>query len=202
MAQPVKHSPDAMLDAARDLILHAGPAAASARAVSLVLGAPSGSIYHRFPRRDDLIAATWLRAQDRFLAAYLDAFSHDDGRQAAVTAAGTVLTWSLANPQDAALLLRYALRDLLHADTTPALHARAQANQERLSRALTTLAAALDQPIADLTLAAVDLPYAVTRRVLRTGTPAEAELASLRRAVSLLVGARTDPRPHHPIDPP
>jgi AcrR family transcriptional regulator len=105
-----------MLDAARDLILEGGPAAASARAVSLALGAPSGSIYHRFPRRDDLVAATWLRAQDRFLDAYLGALSGEDPLQAAVAAADTVLVWSLANSSDAALLLRHALRDLLRAE--------------------------------------------------------------------------------------
>lgn len=189
MPRPVKHSTDAMLDAARALVLDGGPAAASARAVSQAVGAPSGSVYHRFPRRDDLVAAAWLRAQDRFLAVYLDALEGGDA-DAGVAAAVTVLTWSGENPLDAALLLSHSLRDLLRGPVSEELAARAEDNRRRLGRAVARLAAALGRSTADVTLAVVDLPYAVTRRVLRDRrAPAPAEAAALRRAAALLLGA-------------
>lgn len=112
MPRPAQHSTGTMLDAARALVLDGGPAAASARAVSQTTGAPSGSAYHRFPRRGDLVAAAWLRAQDRFRTAYLDALEQP-GAHPGVAAAVTVLTWSGGHPLDAALLLRHSLRDLL-----------------------------------------------------------------------------------------
>lgn len=177
-----------MLDAARALVLSGGPSAASARAVSTATGAPSGSLYHRFPRRDDLVAAAWLRAQDRFLAAYLGELTRPDA-DAGAAAAVVVLTWSAANPQDAALLLRYSLPDLLRNQVSAERAEHADSNQRRLRAAITRFAAGTDRPLADVALAVVDLPYAVTRRVLRDRrSPAEAEVEALRRAASLLLG--------------
>ncbi|GII77442.1 putative transcriptional regulator, TetR family protein [Sphaerisporangium rufum] len=190
MPQPVKHSIEAMLDAARALVLAGGPAAASARAVCQATGASSGSVYHRFPRRDDLVAAAWLRAQDRFLHAYLDALEPASA-EAAAHAAVSVLTWCGAHPEDAALLLRHSLRDLLRGDISPALAARAEADRQALDAALTATAAATGIALPDLILAVVDLPYAVARRTLRDGaTPTPADAAALHRAATLLLADR------------
>lgn len=187
MPQPVKHSTDAMLDAVRTLVLSGGPAAASARAVCMATGASSGSVYHRFPRRDDLVAATWLRAQDRFLHAYLAALN-PPGVQAGIHAALTVLTWCRTHPDDATLLLRHALRDLLRGDTSPTLAERAQASQRALRAALVAVADATGHHLRDVVLALVDLPYAVARRAIHdSGTPTEDDIAGLRRAVTLLL---------------
>ncbi len=177
-----------MLDAARALILSGGPLAASARAVSAATGAPSGSIYHRFPRRDDLIAAAWLRAQDRFLTAYLGQLTCPDP-DAGAAAAAVVLTWSAEYPEDAALLLRYSLRDLLRHQVSGDLADHADTNQRRLQAAITDFAASRNRPLADVTLAVVDLPYAVARRVLRDRrSPRPDEVKAMRRAASLLLG--------------
>ncbi|MFC5286498.1 TetR family transcriptional regulator [Actinokineospora guangxiensis] len=183
MPNPVKHTRDAMLDAARALITGGGPAAVSARAVAAALGAPSGSIYHRFPRRDDLVAAAWLRAQDRFLDAYLAA-----AERGPVAAATSVPTWSVEHPADAALLLRHALADLLRGDVSPALTEHAEANNARAEAAVRRLADEAGIPVRDMVLAVVDLPYAVTRRLLRAGVPVQSDVDSLARAVGRLVG--------------
>ncbi len=192
MPQPVKHSVDVMLDAVRALVLSGGPAAASARAVCLATGASSGSVYHRFPRRDDLVAAAWLRAQDRFLHAYLAALD-PPGAQAGIHAALTVLTWCRTNPEDAALLLRHALRDLLRGETSPALAERAQANQRALRAALVTVADATGHRPRDVVLALVDLPYTVARRAMHdSGIPTDDDIDVLRRAVTLLLHGQPD----------
>lgn len=188
MPQPVKHTVDAMLDVTRALVLDAGPAAASARAVSLATGAPSGSIYHRFPRRDDLVAAAWLRAQDRFLAAYLPELA-GSGPDAGAAAAVTVLTWSAAHRPDAALLLRHALDDLCR-ERTGATRERAEGNDRRLRAAIAAFAERSGRPPAQVVLAVVDLPYAVARRVLREDRDATAEeVEALRRAAAVLLAA-------------
>lgn len=163
-------------------------AAASARAVCKLTGASSGSVYHRFPRRDDLVAATWLRAQDRFLRAYADALDPAGGRPG-VDAAITVLTWCRTNPEDAVLLLRHALRDLLRGDVSPALAERAAANQRALGAALAAVAEATGHRLRDVVLAAVELPYTVARRALANGgTPTDEDVDAVRRAPTLLLG--------------
>lgn len=191
MPPPVKYSVDAMLDAARGLVLDGGPMAASARAVSQVTGAPSGSIYHRFPTRDDLVAAAWLRAQDRFLAEFLVALDGPAAVEAGVVAAVRVFTWSAANRADALLLLRFALRDLVRGDVSPALAERAATNRGRVAAAVRGYARRTGRPVEDVTLALVDLPYATTRRVLRDDAAdarvIAATTAALERAALLLL---------------
>lgn len=100
-----------------------------------------------------------------------------------------VLTWSAAHPDDAELLLRFALRDLLRGDVSAELAARGRESEERVAAALRDHAAVTGRELADVTLALVDLPYAVTRRVLRSGRPpTDAEVAAVRRAAGLLLG--------------
>jgi AcrR family transcriptional regulator len=192
----VKHSIDAMLDAVRALVLDGGPAAASARAVCQATGASSGSVYHRFPRRDDLVAAAWLRAQDRFLRAYLAAIGGKETAEIAgkdhvetgVRAAVTVLTWCRDSPDDARLLLRHALRDLLRGDVSPALAERAGKNRQTLRTALDHLTGITGLPARDVVLAVVDLPYAVARRALRdNGIPTPEDIDAVRRGVTRLL---------------
>ncbi|MBL7497374.1 TetR/AcrR family transcriptional regulator [Frankia sp. CNm7] len=193
MPAPVKHSADEMLDAVRALVLTGGPAAASARAVCLATGASSGSVYHRFPRRDDLVAAAWLRAQDHFLRVFLRVVD-PPGIEAGIEAAVMVLTWSRDHPEDATLLLRHALRDLLRGDTSPALAERAAANQRTVGATFDALAAATGHPLPDLLLAVVDLPHTVARRTLRDGgVPTDDDIRAVRRAATLLLT-------HHPSD--
>lgn len=181
----VKVPTDRLLDAVRALLLRGGPLAATARALTAATGVSTGSLYHRFPHRNDVVAAAWLRAQDRFLDEFLGALGAGAGAEAAVR----VLTWSAAHPDDAELLLRFALRDLLRGDVSAELAARGRESEERVAAALRDHAAVTGRELADVTLALVDLPYAVTRRVLRSGRPpTDAEVAAVRRAAGLLLG--------------
>ena len=66
MAPPRKHDTDEILDAARAIVLAAGPRAASVATIARESGAPVGTLYHRFGSRDGLLAAAWLRALERF----------------------------------------------------------------------------------------------------------------------------------------
>ena len=58
-------STDALLDAAREVILERGPRSATIALIAARAGAPTGSIYHRFASIDELLARTWLRAVRR-----------------------------------------------------------------------------------------------------------------------------------------
>ena len=197
MPPPVKFSVDVMLDSARALVLAGGPIAASARAVSLATGASSGSIYHRFPRRDDLVAAAWLRAQDRFLGGFVEQLARA-GADAGPDAAVRVFTWSVENRRDASLLLGYALRDLIRGEVSSTLAERSAANQSTVAEALRDYAKRNGRALTDVVLALVDLPYATTRRVLRDSAGGETEIeaavvadtaAGLRRAARLLLAS-------------
>jgi AcrR family transcriptional regulator len=67
-----------MLDVARDLLLEGGAHGATVEAISRASGAPTGSIYHRFGSRDELVTRLWMRAVRRSQAAFLEALDLGD----------------------------------------------------------------------------------------------------------------------------
>jgi AcrR family transcriptional regulator len=174
MPRPARHDRDSLLDSAVALAAARGPAAVSMAEVGRAAGAPSGSVYHRFPSRMALLADLRLRTIARFQEGFLAALGEDDPVSAAADAAGYVVEWARTHPDEASLLL-YSAADFA-ADSWPG-EARAREMQLRgeLERALGRLARRLGLSGRDarerLLLATVDLPYAVVRRHLRATTP-------------------------------
>ena len=104
-----------MLDAARDLLLGEGSPSATMEAIAAASGAPTGSIYHRFRSRDELIARLWIRAVHRSQASFLVALQRDDPREAAVAAAMSLVDFCEQHPPDAQLLVAFRREDLMRA---------------------------------------------------------------------------------------
>jgi AcrR family transcriptional regulator len=174
MPRPARHDRDSLLDAAARLAAERGPAAVSMAEVGRAAGAPSGSVYHRFPSRAALLAELRLRTIGRFQEGFVAALQGADPVGAAAAAAGYVVEWARTHPDEANVLL-YASADFA-ADSWPG-EARARGTQLRgeLERALGQLARRLGLSGRDarerLLVATVDLPYAVVRRHLRATTP-------------------------------
>jgi len=164
-----KFTTDDFVDAAVRLVVAGGPGAATASAVAAAVGAPSGSVYHRFATRSDLLATTWLRSARRFHHAFLPTLTGADPVAAAVDAARQVVRWCLRNRDAATLLARYGRDDFVAADCSPAVLAEAEASDTVLREALAAFLARF--PTADhdrVLLAVVDGPLALVRRRLRT----------------------------------
>src|SRR5215207_7540195 len=106
-----------MLDAARDLLLEQGAGNATMEAIAGASGAPTGSIYHRFGSRDDLIARLWMRAVYRSQASFLAALERQDAKEAALAAAMSIIDFCEEHPADAQLLVSFRREDLIR--TTP-----------------------------------------------------------------------------------
>jgi AcrR family transcriptional regulator len=191
MARPTIYSVEAILDSARELVLEAGVGAATIEAIGRSSGAPTGSIYHRFGSRDEMLARLWMRtvrrSQQRFLAALE---SHLDGTEAAVACALSIFDFAAEEPSDTRLLLSMRRRDLID-----------QANLgEEMRGELSRLNRPIDKAVGNLaervfgaksavarqlaTLAVVDLPYGAVRRLVIAGSKPPSELrAPLERAV-------------------
>jgi AcrR family transcriptional regulator len=167
VAPPRKHETDTILDAARGLVLAEGPRAASVAAIAKASGAPVGTLYHRFGNRDGILAATWLRALDRFQALALTATA-DTAVQAAVAMALSAIDFARRDPDDARLLLTVRPEDLVDADGGDLVAAITRRNAplvERLRQLARELYGTDDRRSVDaLQRAVVDLPYAAVRR--------------------------------------
>jgi AcrR family transcriptional regulator len=199
MARPPRFDTNQLLDAAVRRAAVSGPAAVTMSAVAKEVGAPSGSVYHRFAGRTALLAEVWLRTVESFQEGYLEALQADsDGRRAGRTAARHVVAWSRAHPQEAALLL-YGAEEFGRADWSEEYLHRAERGNQRVRTALTALAGALGaegpQATESVALALVDLPLALVRRHLRAGTllPAHAEDLAEQCADALLGTLPTRP---------
>ncbi|WP_405531869.1 TetR/AcrR family transcriptional regulator [Streptomyces avidinii] len=175
MARPPRFDTDQILDAAVRLAASGGPGRVSMSAVAQAIGAPSGSMYHRFAGRTALLAEVWLRTVERFQQGYFASLHSDpDPRPAARAAARHVVAWSRAHPEEAALLL-HGPWEFGRADWSGEHTARADSGNQRVYAALGALAESLGATGAQdrdrITLALVDLPLSVVRRHLRAGEP-------------------------------
>jgi AcrR family transcriptional regulator len=168
VAPPRKHDSDVILDAARGLVLGGGPRVAGVAAIAKASGAPVGTLYHRFGNRDGILAATWLRALDRFQALAMSA-TGDGALDAAVAMALSALDFAREYPDDARLLLMMRPEDLVDAEgggeLAEAIAARNVPLVERLRTLARELYGADDARSLDaVQRAVVELPYAAVRR--------------------------------------
>ena len=162
MPRPARYTVDELLDAAATLLADDGPAAVTMSAVARTVGAPSGSMYHRFPSRAALCGQLWIRTEERFHAGVTAALSAPDDPQArCVAAARFTVQWCREHPDEAQVLLAGA--DALGAAEWPEPLIAAR---RRLHRRLRQLLAALPADSDRINAAIVDIPYSVVRRHL------------------------------------
>ncbi|MCA9516535.1 MAG: TetR/AcrR family transcriptional regulator [Myxococcales bacterium] len=197
MPRPARYDTDTILDAALAEFDAVGARGLSVAGVARALGAPSGSLYHRFPSRDALIGTLWLRAAEGFQAGYLQRLAADrPAIDCAVDGALHVLRWSRARPVEARLLVVYRWQDLVAPEWPEEIATRARATAAALDEGLRGIAARLlpEDPEALLRVrwALTSIPYSAVRPGLADGRPIPPALdAMVERAVRavLLQGA-------------
>jgi AcrR family transcriptional regulator len=193
MAPPRKHESDAILDAARALVLTNGPRAASVAAIAKASGAPTGTLYHRFGNRNGILAAAWLRALERFQSRAMAAAS-DTPLETTVAMAVSIVQFARELPGDARLLLALRPSDLLDGEpSTGFVETLAAMNAPLLAR-VNDLAGQLygktdERTVEAVTTAVADLPYGVVRRHAYDDPMPSWLEADVAAAVRALLGA-------------
>jgi AcrR family transcriptional regulator len=181
-------STDAILDAARQVIIERGARGATVDAIGRAAGVPVGSIYHRFSSIDELLARVWLRAvrrsQERALAVPV---TRREPLTDAVAVALAMYDHCLREPQDTLLLDVLRRRDVAAlelgtlGDELEGVNDGVVALMDTLARALYGRA---DRRSRDLVLLAlVDLPHGFAHRQLVSGAAAPARRRRLPAAV-------------------
>ena len=197
MARPPKFTESDLLDGARDAVLEHGLNATLAQ-VSALVGAPTGSLYHRFPSRDHLMVSLWLRSVRRFQTGYLVAARATDEQQALRDCAVYIPRYCRAFPADARAMMLF--RHSQVAVTAPtSLRAEVQAVNDNVWAALRSLAARRCRVGDDTELvllvraAVVQAPYGLVRPYV--GGPVPEELDSIVVAAAQGILALGDTRP-------
>lgn len=111
-----KFTTDGILDAAAEEVRAHGSAVRIAN-IADRLNAPTGSIYHRFGSREELLVHLWLRSVRRFHEVYLAAGEDDDPERALLGMAESVVTFARDHPRDATAMTLFRQKRLV--ETAP-----------------------------------------------------------------------------------
>lgn len=170
MVRLAQFSADGFINAAIALVADAGPSAASIPAIARRVGAPTGSLYHRFPSKAAVLAAAWAEVHGDFVAAMVPPLFVGEARAAALT----LVDWARAKPLRARFLLLNDFGGLVEGAPVPdELRAEIARQEDVLDRAFQSLHGGdiRAEAIAALRFRVFDAPVAALRPHLVAGQP-------------------------------
>jgi AcrR family transcriptional regulator len=155
------------IDSAINIIAEEGLGALTIAGLATRITAPIGSVYHRFPSRDALVAELWLNIIESFQSEWLKILQ-TDGRRATVFC----MEWVRNHPNEARVMLLYRIDDLTSGDWPKDLKKRAWRIAEELHEAIAAFTkkqfGRVTDEYIDRTLFAIhDAPMGILRRYLQ-----------------------------------
>lgn len=172
MPSQSKYQSDDFLDAAAAIVADAGSTdALTLSAVLRATGAPSGSLYYRFPDRPSLLGALWQRTVADYHTATRAAFDQVESEavDTAIRIARDTVRWCRNNPHAASVLL--AGRRALGANTwstelREAIDAENSVREAQTRTLVNQIRTETGLRLDIVLLAVIDLPYAAVRRYI------------------------------------
>lgn len=169
MSRPPKFDEEQILAAAGRLIAAHGPAGATIGAIAHAVGAPTGSIYHRFDSRDVLLARVWLRAAATFQDAFFERLASSPPRLAGLSAALYMAQRVREQPQEARLLLLHRREDFVDRGWPIAMRRQASTLERQVETELLGFSGRLCErndarTVRMITYAVLEAPFSTVRR--------------------------------------
>lgn len=170
-----------ILGAAARLVAAKGPKAATMTAIGSSLGAPNGSIYHRFRSRDELLGKLWLSKATVFQDRWAAALEESDAVEAGLRAALSMPQVVREDLEGARIMLLYQRDDFL-ADGWPIeMKAEAQRLAQQVKYALGEMTRRMfgrDSASARrvVNFATIDIPYSAVRRFVQENAAPPAQV--------------------------
>ena len=169
------------LDAAIKIIAEDGLGALTIAGLATRITAPVGSVYHRFPSRDALVAELWLNIVESFQNEFLKILQ-DDGLKATLAC----LQWVREHQSEARIMLLYRIDDLTTGEWPQDLQKRARRLEKDLFDGIAAFTkkqfGSITQENIDRTLFAIhDAPIGIMRRYLHDHKTPPESIADLIR---------------------
>ncbi len=170
MGRKPRYTDDLFIDAALQIVSMEGPSGLTMAAVARRAKAPVGSVYHRFPSKDVLVAELWLRTVESFQEGFLKLLKQGNGSGAAMYTP----RWVRQHFNEARLLLLHRRDELMTGDWPDKLTDRTYRLAGQLERCLEEftqgcLGEATDDNLQRMLFALIDVPYAAVKRYLQAG---------------------------------
>ncbi|GAA3530058.1 putative transcriptional regulator, TetR family protein [Aeromicrobium flavum] len=187
MARTAQHTTDSLLDAAVALFASGGPGVVTMSGVAREAGAPSGSVYHRFPDRASLLAAMWIRTAARFGDGLAEVLGDEPDAADVIKAAVWCVEWCREHLAEAAVL--HAGRSAFMPDAWPPdliqhEEAAEKARRDATARLARSIAVSSEADADEIAFVLLDLPLAVVRPYLQAGRPPTAGARDLVRRIA------------------
>ncbi len=184
MPRPAKHDESSILKATAAIVASRGPNAATITAIGHAIGAPSGSIYHRFQTRDELLGRLWLNKAAFFQDRWKAALNKPDPKEAGLAAALSLPRTVREDFKGARIMLLHRREDFLSESWPAEMQAEAERLKEQVDDSLAQITRRLfgrNSGSARLvaTFAVLDLPLSAVRRFVATGQMPPAALDDL-----------------------
>jgi AcrR family transcriptional regulator len=169
MPRAPKFDEERILDAAGRLVAAHGPSGATIGAIARSVGAPTGSIYHRFDSRDVLLATVWLRAAAAFQDAFFERLAGTPAREAGLTAALYMARRVREHRDEARLLLLHRREDFVDRGWPIPFRRRATRVGQQVEREIRAFSRRLcgredARTVRLVAYAVVEAPFAAVRR--------------------------------------
>jgi AcrR family transcriptional regulator len=169
MPRTPEYDADQIVTAAGRLIAASGPGTATIGAIARAVDAPTGSIYHRFPSRDVLLAHVWLRAATAFQTEFFRRLAGSPARRAGLAAALYMAQRVREHPQEARLLLLHRREDFVDRGWPAELSRQARALGRQIEAELRDFSRRLTghadvRTVRVVAFAVVEAPFAAVRR--------------------------------------
>jgi AcrR family transcriptional regulator len=169
MPRPAKHDQNSIIKAAASIVSTRGPSAATITAIGTAIGAPNGSIYHRFRSRDELLGRLWLTKAKFFQNRWAEALKGSDPRRAGLEAALSLPRAVRDDLEGARIMLLHRREDFLSNGWPREMQKEAERLGKQVEDALADITRRLfgrntvsSRQVA--TFAVLDLPFSAVRR--------------------------------------
>ncbi|MGE0340829.1 MAG: TetR/AcrR family transcriptional regulator [Xanthobacteraceae bacterium] len=175
MARPALIDHAALIKTATLVAARLGPAGMSIAAVSKAAGIPTGSIYHRLPSRDALLAEIWLSATERFQGIMLPQISTIASEADAVECALSTPRFARSDHAAAAVLSSHRREEFIKPEAPEEYRTRAAKHaaemRDAIAEAATRLFPADSRGKEKLAVAVIGIPLGAVRVFLPQAVP-------------------------------
>lgn len=184
MPRLAKFDEELILRAAAKLVAVNGPRAATMTAIGAAIGAPNGSLYHRFRSRDELLGRLWLSKARIFQNSWAAGLDEADPIKAGLTAALSMPQVVRKDLEGAQIMLLHRREDFL-SDGWPS---EMKAEAERLGRQVKEVLGEIAKGIFGrdtasarraTAFATLDIPLSAVRRFVSEGGVPPAQIDTL-----------------------
>jgi len=170
-------------------------------AIKHALGAPSGSIYHRFKTRDELLGKLWLSKATAFQDRWMDALEEADPVRAGLEAALSMPRQVRLDLDGARVMLLHRREDFLMDGWPPEMKAEAERLGRQVKEGLSAMTKRLfERDTASArratAFATVDIPFSAVRRYVgEGGSPPPHVDALIERAYTAVIEVERGAQP-------